>query len=78
MSQGSPPSTGEVYYFLKLVDRVSGGDQSLHRRIDGLSADERSAVAREVLDRVRDMELDDMGRYMVREAIRDSLRRIGK
>jgi hypothetical protein len=74
MSERPLPSTSEVYYFLKLVDRVSDGD-GVHRQIEALSADQRSAVAREVLERIGDADFDDMGRYLIKETIVDALRK---
>ena len=78
MGERPPPSTSEVYYFLTLVSRVSGGDASIYRRIEALSPDERGTVARDVLDRVGDMERDDMGQLLILEAMRHALQRIGK
>lgn len=67
--------TGEVYYFLTLVDRVAGDDASIRRRVEALSPEERATVAREVVEYANGMDNDEMGRYLVKEALRRALPR---
>jgi len=66
---------GEAYYFLTLVDRVAGDDSSIRRRVDALSPEERAAVAAKVVEYANGMDNDEMGRYLVREALRRALPR---
>jgi hypothetical protein len=65
---------GEVYYFLTLVDRVAGDDSSIRRRVDALSAEERAVVARKVVEYANGTDNDEMGRHLVKEALRRELR----
>lgn len=62
-----------TYYFLSLVNRVAGDDASIRHRVDALTLDQRAAVAREVIPYANSMENDDMGRYLIKEAIRRAL-----
>lgn len=62
-----------VYCFLTLVDRVAGDDSSIRRRVDALSPEKRAAVARKVVEYANGMDNDEMGSYLVKEALRREL-----
>lgn len=71
MSEGA--GTAEVHHFMTLVNRVASDDASIRRRVDALSPDQRVAVAGEVVEYANGMENDEMGRHLIKEAIRRAL-----
>lgn len=58
---------------MTLVNRVASDDASIRRRVDALSPDQRVAVAGEVVEYANGMENDEMGRHLIKEAIRRAL-----